>query len=68
VLIEKPQGKEPSGDLNVHGKLEAPRSSETFVSCRSTTRRHNPEYLDLNWYIVFLQLNISILTNILFES
>jgi len=34
-------------------KMEAERSSETFVSHRNTTWRHNPEDLDLNPHNVF---------------
>jgi hypothetical protein len=29
-------------------KIEAARSSETFIFCRNTTRRYNPEALDVN--------------------
>jgi hypothetical protein len=31
-------------------KMEAAMPSETLVSCHITTRRHNPEELDMNRY------------------
>jgi hypothetical protein len=31
-------------------KIEVARISETLVSYRNTTQRHNPEYLDLNFH------------------
>jgi hypothetical protein len=34
--------------IRVRVKTEAVRSSETSVSYRNTTRRHNPDDLDLN--------------------